>query len=71
MSLLTARRNAGLSQVEVAKKLGITDAAVSMWENGKTYPRTAFLSKLAQIYGCTVDEMLADQSTQDVDRPST
>ena len=59
MSFLAARTKAGLSQVKVGKALGISDAAVSLWETGKTLPRAALLIKLAALYGCTVDELLA------------
>lgn len=58
MSLISARKNAGLSQSEVAKALGITDSAVCQWETGKTSPRAFLLVKLETIYDCTVDELL-------------
>lgn len=60
MGLLTARAKAGLSQRAVAKELGITDAAVCMWETGKTMPRAALLPRLAALYNCTVDELLRE-----------
>lgn len=60
MSLAIARTKAGLSQRAVAQELGITDAAVSLWETGKTLPRATFLLKLAALYGCTVDELLRE-----------
>lgn len=60
MGFLSARKNAGLSQAEVAEKIGVTDAAVSMWETGKTRPRASILVRLAGLYACTVDELLAD-----------
>lgn len=39
-----------LSQVELAKKLGVSQQAVSMWVNGKKFPRTAMVQKIADIY---------------------
>lgn len=60
MSLAIERTKAGLSQRAVAQELGITDAAVSLWETGKTLPRATFLLKLAALYGCTVDELLRE-----------
>lgn len=60
MGLLTARTRAGLSQRAVAKELGITDAAVCLWETGKTMPRAALLPRLAALYGTTVDELLRE-----------
>lgn len=58
MSLASARAKAGLSQKAVADKLCITDAAVCLWETGKTLPRASLLPKLAALYDCTVDELL-------------
>lgn len=58
MGFLSARTKAGLSQMAVAKEMGVSDAAVSMWETGKTRPRAGLLVKLAGLYCCTVDELL-------------
>ena len=69
MAFAEQRRKMGLTQVEVAQQLGVTGAAVSMWESGKTLPRLSLLPKIAALYGCTVDELLREQpknSTQDV-----
>ncbi len=63
MSFAAARTKTGLSQRAVAKKLGITDAAVCLWETGKTMPRATLLPKLAALYGCTVDELLREDDT--------
>lgn len=63
MRLQEARTKVGLSQRAVAKELGITDAAVCLWETGKTLPRAALLPKLAVLYGCTVDELLREDDT--------
>ena len=60
MSFVAARKKAGLSQDEVAKALGVSGPAVSMWETGKTVPRTPMLKKLANLYGCTTDELLRE-----------
>lgn len=59
MSFLSARAKAGMSQAVVAEELGIAPAAVSQWETGKTSPRTTMLLKIAKLYGCTTDELLA------------
>lgn len=58
MGFLNARTKAGLSQEKAATELGVTGAAVSLWENGKTQPRAALLVKIAALYGCTIDELL-------------
>lgn len=65
MSFSSARIKTGLSQAAVAERMGVTDAAVSMWETGKTRPRASLLVKLAGLYCCTVDELLADNPNQE------
>lgn len=52
------RKRAGISQVDLAKALGVTQGAVSQWEMGITSPRPSMLLRLADVFGCTVDELL-------------
>ena len=59
MNLKKLRKKAGLSQAEVAERLGVTQSAVSQWESGCCRPREEVLAKMAQIYQCTADELLA------------
>lgn len=61
MALVALRKKAGLTQMAVAKALGISDSAVNQWEKGKTFPKTEQLPKLAKLYGCTVDELLKEE----------
>lgn len=58
MSFLSAREKTGLTQKEVAEKMGVDQSAVSLWETGKTAPRAAMLVKLAGLYCCSVDDLL-------------
>lgn len=52
------RTEAGLSQSQVARLLGISDKAVSKWENGKSKPKTSILRKLAELYGTSIEDLL-------------
>lgn len=58
MGFLSARTKSGISQEKAAAELGVTGAAVSMWETGKTQPRASLLAKIAALYGVTIDELL-------------
>lgn len=58
MTLRELRENAGLRQVDVSKRLDIDQTAVSHWESGKFRPSRKYHKKLANLYGCTVDELL-------------
>lgn len=60
MSFSAARKKAGLNQVDAAKALGVTQGAISMWENGRTKPRSAQIVEIAKLYGVTVDELLRE-----------
>ncbi len=55
----SARVKAGKTVAQVMKEMGVSDAAVYMWETGKTKPRASLLPHLASFYGCTIDELLA------------
>lgn len=54
------RRKAGLSQTELAWKLGVTSQAVSKWECGNALPDIDMLLELSHLYHVTVNEMLED-----------
>ena len=52
------RKERGLSQTAIAEAVGVTSGAVSQWEAGLTNPTLETLVKVAQVLGCTVDELL-------------
>lgn len=56
------RLRAGLSQVDAAKKLGVTQSTVSFWENGIHRPNAKVLHKISHLYGVTVDELLGEEA---------
>ena len=56
-ALAAARADAGLSQAEVARRIGVDQSAVSYWESGTNIPRASMLVKLADLYCCTIDEL--------------
>ena len=52
------RKKAGLSQSELAAQLGVTNKAVTKWENGKAKPSTDTIRKLANLLGVAVETLL-------------
>ena len=56
--LYELRKQNGLSQEEVADKLGISRQAVSKWERAEASPDTDNLISLAKLYGVSLDELL-------------
>ena len=46
-----------MSQSELGKMVNVSNKAISKWENGNAYPTSKTLSKLAKIFGVSIDEM--------------
>lgn len=55
------RKGKNLTQSELAEKLGITDRAVSKWENGRGLPDLSLIKDLCDQLGITVDELLCGE----------
>jgi len=55
---LEERKKAGKTQAEAAEAVGVTCSAVSQWESGKMKPRMLTCFKLADFYGCKVDDLV-------------
>lgn len=56
--LYSLRKSKGMTQQELADKLGVTNKAISKWETGEAFPETAQLVPLSDIFGVTVDDLL-------------
>lgn len=57
--LYELRRASGMSQEELAEKLGVSRQAVSKWESGATQPELQKLIELSKLYSVSVDELLS------------
>lgn len=60
------RKSLGLTQDQLAEKLGVTAQAVSKWENDQSCPDISILPKLAEIFGVTTDALLGSSLVQQV-----
>lgn len=54
------RLGVGWTQAQVAEHLGVQPSTVTMWESGERKPSIITLKKLAQLFGCTTDDLLKD-----------
>lgn len=52
------RREAGLNQQELAKRLGISPSAVGMYEQGRREPSAQMLVAMAEVFGVSTDFLL-------------
>ena len=57
-NLYNARKKSGLSQEEVAEKLGVSRQTISKWETDETLPDIRQSKKLAVLYHLTLDELI-------------
>ncbi len=54
------RKQAGMTQVELAEKLDVARSTITQWETGWSSPRMGMVQKLAGVFGVTSAEMLAE-----------
>ncbi|MCY7056819.1 helix-turn-helix domain-containing protein [Streptococcus salivarius] len=59
------RKQAGLTQVEVAEKLGISQPAYASWERGVKKPTQENLVKIAKIFNVSLDSLLDNKVEQE------
>ena len=52
------RKENGMTQLELAEKMGVTDKAVSKWERDLSFPDINLIPKLADVFNMTVDELM-------------
>lgn len=52
------RKEKGMTQLYLARQMGVTDKAVSKWERDLSFPDVTSLPKLAEVLGTSVDELL-------------
>lgn len=57
-TMMALRRKCGMTQAALAKRLNVSDKAVSKWETGLGYPEITLLPEIAAVFGVTVDYLL-------------
>lgn len=58
-NITSERIRMGISQKELADKLGVSLTTVSRWEQGRSFPSSADLISMRNVFGCSVDYLLA------------
>ena len=56
------RKTQGLTQARLAEMLGITDRAVSKWENGRSLPDSSIMLELCRILEISVNDLLCGEA---------
>lgn len=59
------RDRSGLTQAELADRLGLTNRAIGAWESGRSRPRLDKMQQLADLFGITVSELMGEEAPED------
>lgn len=55
------RKKKGLTQMELAERIGVTDRAVSKWENGRSMPDSSIMLELCELLSISVNDLLTGE----------
>ncbi|QLL69558.1 helix-turn-helix domain-containing protein [Lactobacillus sp. 3B(2020)] len=66
MSLRDFRKKAGMSQMELAKRLDCSLGSVANWENGKSRPNADYIWKLSKVLEVTTDQIFLALNTMKI-----
>ena len=64
-NLIKYRKAAGLTQVQLAEKLGYSDKSVSKWEREEGVPDIYILKEIADLYGITVNDLISENQKKE------
>ena len=64
LTIKERRRELGLTQRELAERMGVDQSSVANWETGATGPHRNKLVRLAKVLGCSVEELLDDDGNK-------
>lgn len=71
-NLRKRRRAANMSQKELGDKLNVVQGTIASWEKGRNEPSIAMLIQLADIFDCTLDELVGHtEISQDIEESSS
>lgn len=64
MRIQELRERAGLTQVQLAVRVGVSQGTVSCWESENVLPRTRDLPLLANVLGCSINELYLQEEEE-------
>ena len=64
MKLKEIREKKNMTQEDLANAVGVTQGAISQWENGFSKPGFDNIKKLAAALECTLDELIAGTESE-------
>ena len=64
-TILSKRRERGMTQDDLAVHMGVSKASVSKWETGQCFPDITILPQLAAFFGISIDELMGYEPQMD------
>ena len=61
ISIKRQRKQANMTQAELAERIGVVQSAISQWEAGATAPRLDKLKLMSELFGCAIDDLVAEE----------
>ena len=58
------RRRAGLTAADLAERMHYSRTTIYFWEQGRCWPSSQELPRIAEMLGCTIDDLFADHGAQ-------
>lgn len=58
------RERAGMTKVQLADRLGVDISTVCKWETGPNRPKADEILRLAELFGCTIDELFDREASR-------
>lgn len=68
--IYTLRRKSGLSQEQLAEKIGVSRQAISKWEGGLSTPELDKLRALSEFFHVSIDELAGEQGADPLSHPT-
>lgn len=61
MNIKSIRLSKDLTQEDLARAVNVKRTTVTMWETGNSFPNAITLKKIAEVLGCSVDDLLKEK----------
>ena len=62
--LRSMRRRAGITAADLAERMHYSRTTIYFWEQGRCWPSSQELPRIAEILGCTIDDLFTDHNEE-------
>lgn len=66
LGLKYIRQKNGLTQADLAQKIGVTQSLIAQWERGAVLPNAAKLPELADALHCSIDALFGRETRREI-----